>query len=245
MKKTLAILRSSIYIVFWWVTVLVYSIALWLTSIFAGYNGRYKIARAWCRLAVQGMSVICGAKYRFINMEVCDQGHPVIILSKHQSAWETLAYTGFIPHKCSFVYKRELHMVPLFGWSLALLGMFCIDRNKGREAFEEMVRKAPKYFKNGWDLILFPEGTRAKPGQNLKFKSGGARLAVDTQTPVVPVALNSGECWPKGGVIIYPGTISVVFGNEINPKGLTAPELNHQVQQWVEHEMKVISPNAR
>ncbi len=242
-KRTLAILRSTIYWVFWWITLIPYSLVLWVVSIFAGYNGRYPVAHAWCRLAIQGMKVICGAKYRFINMESCNRDHAVIILSKHQSAWETMAYTGFVPHKCSFVYKKELHKVPFFGWSLALLGMFCIDRGEGKAAFDEMELKAPKYLENGWDLIFFPEGTRTLPGQTKKFKTGGARLAIETKTPVVPAALNSGECWPKGGLVIYPGTITVVFGNEIKPEGLTPNELNQQVQHWVENEMQRISPS--
>ncbi len=108
-----------------------------------------------------------------------------------------MALFGFVPRRVSFVYKRELHKLPVFGWGLASLGMLSIDRSHGKAAFEHIKEEAPKYFEKGWAIVLFPEGTRTKPGQTVKYKSGGARIAIDTGTPVVPIALNSGRCWPK------------------------------------------------
>lgn len=91
---------------------------------------------------------------------------------------------------------------------------------------------------------MFPEGTRIPVGQKGHYKGGGTRLAVETNTPVIPIALNSGECWPKNSFIKKPGIITVSVGKPIYPVGLTATELMSQVEEWIEAEMRVISPQV-
>lgn len=239
----MAFIRSAFFWLVFSVVILVYGTTLFIMIPFSSKDLRYGIIRSWCALVVNLMRNICGLHFRFVNMEVIPKEGPIILLSKHQSGWETMAFTGFLPRKLSFVYKKELHRVPVFGWGLASLGMLSIDRSRGKLAFELLKRQVPSFFKQGWALVLFPEGTRTRPGKVARYKTGGARIAVDTGTDVIPVALNSGEFWPKGSFVIHPGEISVVFGPKIKTQGLDIHELNHKVSEWIESEMRKISPN--
>ncbi len=240
--KLAAFLRSCVFWLLFSVGILVGATILLIAIPFAGQDARYRIVKAWCRFTINCMSLICGAKFSFADMDRLAEAGPLILLSKHQSGWETLAFTAFIPRKLTFVYKKELHKIPVFGWGLASLKMFCIDRSRGSAAYEQMKKRAPDFLKRGWVFVLFPEGTRTKPGTTVKYKSGGARIAIDTNTPIIPVALNSGEIWPKGSFIIYPGKINVVFGPEIRPENKTVAQLNNEVQGWIENRMREISP---
>ena len=107
-----------------------------------------------------------------------------------------------------------------------------------------MKREVPEFFAHGWALVLFPEGTRTAPGASVKYKTGGVRLAIATNAPIVPIALNSGECWPKHSFLLYPGVIKVVFGDPISPEGKTPHELNEEVRSAIEGEMKLIHRNT-
>lgn len=235
-------LRSAVFWLFFVVLLFIYGFALLVCIPFCRQSGRYAIIRSWCRVIVVLMKAICGVDYRFIGMGNIPKKGPFILLSKHQSGWETLALTAFVPRRLSYIYKKELHKIPIFGWGLASLGMFSIDRAQGRNAFALMKQEVPKFFEKGWGIILFPEGTRTAPGQVVKYKSGGARLAECTGAPVIPVALNSGECWPKHSFVIRPGVVKVVFNSPINPEGMSAHELNEKVFEIIENEMAKISP---
>jgi 1-acyl-sn-glycerol-3-phosphate acyltransferase len=122
--------------------------------------------------------------------------------------------------------------------------MIPIDRKNGKDAFAQVAREGRQRLKDGQWIIMFPEGTRIPVGQRGKYKGGGARLAVETRTPVVPIALNAGECWPRNAFIKQPGLITVSIGKPISPDGLNAVELMQLVENWIESEMRVISPHA-
>ncbi|HEV7855321.1 MAG TPA: lysophospholipid acyltransferase family protein [Herminiimonas sp.] len=207
------------------------------------YNKRYFITSRWNVFIIWLAKVLCGIRYQIKGWEnLPDQ--PVILLSKHQSAWETIFLLCKMPRPLVFVFKKELIYVPFFGWALGLLRMIPIDRNKGKDAFAHVVTQGKKRLADGQWIIMFPEGTRIAVGQSGKYKGGGARLAVETKTVVVPIALNPGECWPKNSFIKKPGLVTVSIGKPISPEGLTAIELMQQVENWIESEMRVLSPNA-
>lgn len=130
---------------------------------------------------------------------------PVILLSKHQSGWETLAFFALVPRRLSYIYKRELHRLPIFGWGLASLGMFSVDRSEGRTAFERMKREVPEFFAHGWLWCSFPNAARTAPGASVKYKTGGVRLAIATNAPIVPIALNSGRMLAEAFVFAVSG----------------------------------------
>lgn len=203
---------------------------------------RYRITIAWPRWQVIAARLILGIRWEIQGAHHLPDG-PAILLSKHQSAWETLFYPAYMPRELCFVFKRELLWLPFFGWGIALLDMIHINRGKGADAFEHVVTQGSTKLAQGRWIIMFPEGTRTPVGSQGRYKSGGARLAIRTGVPVVPIAVNSGECWPRKAFIKRPGTITVSIGPPIDSAGLSAEALNQAVEHWIETEMRRISPS--
>jgi 1-acyl-sn-glycerol-3-phosphate acyltransferase len=125
-----------------------------------------------------------------------------------------------------------------------MLRMIAIDRSKGRDAMGQVIRVGKERLDDGQWVIMFPEGTRTRVGQQGTYKAGGAILAIGTGTPVVPIAMNSGDCWPRNAFIKKPGLITVSIGAPIAPDGLNPAELMAKVENWIESEMRVIAPDA-
>ena len=161
---------------------------------------------------------------------------PYIALPKHQSTWETIA-SNFLFKQPAWVFNRDLFRIPFFGWGLYFTHPVGIDRGTPRAALNQLVEQGGALLKNGRTMVIFPEGTRVTPGERVKFEPGGSLLAVRTETPVVPVALNAGEFWPKHSFRKYPGHIKVIIGPVIESKGLKARELNAKVESWIHQTM--------
>ncbi len=241
MRLTL-ILRSVVFMVLMAVATIIWSFACLLSAPFP-YAQRYWWTSRWNVFVIWTAKVICGIRYEIRGRENLPDA-PVILLSKHQSAWETIFYVINMPRPLVFVFKKELTYIPFFGWGIALLRMIPIDRSKGRDAFSQVLEHGRRRLHDGQWIVMFPEGTRTRVGSQGKYKAGGSRLAVETNTLVVPVAMNSGEHWPKGTFVKRPGKIIVSIGKPISPEGLTPQELNERVENWIESEMRVISPDA-
>ncbi len=207
------------------------------------YASRYYITSRWNVFMVWLAKALCGIRYQVRGMENLPDT-PAILLCKHQSAWETIFLLCKMPRPLIFVLKKELLYVPFFGWALALLRMIPIDRSKARDAFAQVVVHGRKRLADGQWVIMFPEGTRTAVGGQGKYKGGGARLAVETGTVVVPIAVNSGECWPKNSFTKKPGLITVSIGPTIPSIGKNAVDLMQEVENWIESEMRVISPGV-
>jgi 1-acyl-sn-glycerol-3-phosphate acyltransferase len=207
------------------------------------YTKRYFITSRWNVFIIWLAKTLCGIRYQFKGLENLPDT-PVILLSKHQSAWETIFLLCKLPRPLVFVFKKELLYVPFFGWALGLLRMIPIDRSRGKDAFAQVVVQGRKRLADGQWVIMFPEGTRIPVGQKGKYKGGGARLAVETNTVIVPIALNSGECWGKNSFVKKPGLVTVSIGKPIAPDGQNPVELMQAVENWIESEMRVISPGA-
>ncbi|HZH55866.1 1-acyl-sn-glycerol-3-phosphate acyltransferase [Yanghanlia caeni] len=236
----MAWIRALIYQIFLVVTVIPYAIAclIWMPL---PLSLRYRLTVGWPRLAIWGAKVILGLRWQVKGWENLPDG-PAIVLSKHQSAWETMFFAAYLPRNVCFVYKRELHRIPFFGWGLALLRMIPIDRSRGRDAFEQVIRVGRERLAEGRWPLLFPEGTRMAPGKTGRYKMGGALLAQATRAPVIPIAHNAGELWPRKAFIKKPGLITVSIGPLIATDGLTATEINAKVQEWIEGEMRRLNP---
>ncbi len=201
---------------------------------------RFKSCYAICQMWRYGFMTMChivlGIRCQIEGRENISAA-PAIYLVKHQSAWETIALQIWTP-PAIFVLKRELLAIPFFGWALWGLRMIWIDRSAGKAALEKIVTQGQKRLGQGLSIIIFPEGTRVAPGKMGKFKLGGARLAVRTGAPVIPVAHNAGELWPRNAFIKKCGTITVRFGPAIDPAGLTEIELNERVETWIREAMR-------
>ncbi len=237
----LTALRSALYLAFLVATVIPYSLLVialaWLPPPL-----RYRVVQGWPRIALWGARWICGIRWRVQGWDNLPQG-PAIVLCKHQSAWETLWLPSVMPRRLSFVYKRELHRVPFFGWALASVGMINIDRSKGDTAFEQVVEQGTAHLRDGWWIAIFPEGTRTPPGSQRRYKTGGSRLAVRTGTPIVPIALNSGECWPRQAFLKRPGLVTVSILAPIATAGCGDREIAALVESSIETEMRRLAPH--
>ena len=207
------------------------------------YNQRFYVTSRWNVFVIWAARHICGIQYQFKGFENLPDA-PVILLSKHQSAWETIFLLCSMPRPLIFVFKKELLYVPFFGWGLAMLRMIAINRSKTRDAMAQVIATGKKRLADGQWVIMFPEGTRTQVGKQGAYKGGGAYLAIGTATPVVPIAVNSGDCWPRNAFIKKPGMITVSIGQPISPEGHNAQSLMREVEKWIESEMRVITPGA-
>lgn len=207
------------------------------------YNKRFWVTSRWNVFVIWAARAICGIRYRFKGYDNLPDS-PAIVLAKHQSAWETIFLLPNLTRPLVYVFKKEILYIPFFGWGMALLRMIPIDRSEGKNAFQHVVTQGRRRLADGQWIIMFPEGTRIPVGQKGKYKTGGTRLAIETNTVVVPIAHNSGECWPKNSFLKRPGLITVSIGKPISPSGHTPESMMEEVENWIESEMRVISPHA-
>lgn len=227
-------LRSSLFALFLILITPVFAFIALLTFPLPALT-RYRIITVWTRCIMWGARYLCGIRYRVIGREnIPDK--PCVILSKHQSAWETLAFQLIFPPQV-WVLKRELLRVPFFGWGLAMLSPIAIDRSSRREALQQLIEQGRQRLDAGFSIVIFPEGTRIAPGQRGKYRPGGARLAIQTGTAVLPVAHNAGLRWGRNAFLKHPGLITVSIGPPMNPDHADAETLASRVEHWIEKEM--------
>lgn len=210
-----------------------------LPSVFTGllpYRMRHYFITLWNRCNLWCAEHICGLRYEVVGLEQVPSG-PCVILCKHQSAWETYALPCIIPQQLAWVCKRELLWIPFFGWGFAVLQPIAIDRGAGRKALEQLVTQGMDRLQRGRSVVIFPEGTRVAPGEKRRYAIGGALLAERSGYPVLPIAHNAGELWPKRGFIKHPGVIRMVIGPVIESTGKSASEINAQAEHWIEATM--------
>lgn len=233
------ILRSLIFNLGYWLTGAFFGVVALCTFPFSPMT-RYRIISLWAKGIMHWLRIACGIRYRILGAENMPT-EPCIILAKHQSAWETMAFQQIFPPQV-WVLKRELLRVPFFGWGLAMTSPIAIDRSAGREALKQMVAQGRDRLSQGFWVVIFPEGTRTEPGKKSKYHIGGAWLATHTGTTVLPVAHNAGEFWGKNAFLRKPGVITVSIGKPISTNGLRADALNQQVEAWIETEMDHLLP---
>ncbi len=204
----------------------------------------YHAGKLW-RLGIQfGVENMLGIRPKVIGLENMPQ-EPCVILSKHQSAWETMTIQDYVPKGayCVFVLKKELLRIPLMGWGLAAMKMISIDRAAGKNALDQVVAQGRERLQQGYYVIIFPEGTRVAPGQKKRYKPGGAYLATHVGCKVVPIAHNAGELWPRQAFLKKPGTITISIGPAFDATGMSEAEVNQRTEDWIEGEMQRISPH--
>ena len=242
----MALLRSVIHALWMLMTVIPYAVAIVLLSPFAKPYTLYRIARGWLRQVMNGLTVICGVRWRVQGWENLPTGEtsPAILLVKHQSTLETFLMPVLMPHPLAYVFKRELLYIPFFGWAIGRLDMVHIDRSQKTQSFNKVVEQGKRLLAQGVWVIMFPEGTRIPRGQAGSYKSGGTRLAVATGAPVIPIAVSSARCWPRKSMVKYPGMVDVSIGPPIPSEGRSADELMREVEAWIESEMRRLDPDA-
>ncbi len=234
MRFVIAALRSTLYFLLQIIITPPYALVVLATYPLSPLN-RYRVISGWSHIMLFLARFICGVRYCVLGTENIPK-KPTIVLSKHQSAWETLAFQQIFPPQV-WVLKKELLHIPFFGWGLAMTSPIAINRSRGKAALKQIIRQGRDRLQKGLWIIIFPEGTRIDPGKKGRYGIGGAWLATNTGVSVVPVAHNAGVLWGKNSFIKFPGTITVSIGEPIDPAGMDANELNNKVEEWIELEV--------
>ncbi|MCF6204930.1 MAG: 1-acyl-sn-glycerol-3-phosphate acyltransferase [Methylococcaceae bacterium] len=239
-KKTLGVyLGSSLFFLYILISVPIAGLLIILSVIFP-FSFRYKLSVLWSSSVLWMAKVFCGLSYQVDGLENLPKNEAFIVLAKHQSAWETLALRSFLPMQ-TYVLKESLNWIPIGGWALATLKPVSINRESQRNALLSLIKQGTERLKEGLVVVIFPEGTRAAPNENIKFKGGGAMLAHKSGYPVIPLAHNAGEFWPRYSFLKYPGTIRVKIGPIIEAAGKKSNEINSEAETWITHAMDEIS----
>jgi 1-acyl-sn-glycerol-3-phosphate acyltransferase len=225
--------RSLLYTTLLFLTTMAFGVVVLVSALLPlGIEQRYVIPRTWGLFETWLAKVICGIDYVIEGRENLPK-EPFVSLWKHSSAWETLAQMFVVP-TASWLLKREVIWIPVVGWAVSTYKPIAINRSAGHSAVTQVVKQGRERLAAGMGVIVYPEGTRVAPGHTRKYGISGALLAVETGAPVVPIAHNSGYLWRRRSLLKKKGTIYVVIGKPIDPRGMDARQLNEHAQQWVE-----------
>jgi 1-acyl-sn-glycerol-3-phosphate acyltransferase len=236
-------LRSLIFQLAVMVTLLPMALFLLCCCPFSQWSFLYRIAVVWTRWCIRAGAYLGGIRWRIYGEAHLQTDQPTVLLVKHQSTWETWALLALMPKPVCFVYKKELKRIPFFGWALARLDMVAIDRQQGNQAFHAMVTQGRRVLAQGRWIVIFPEGARMRRWQVGTYKQGGARLAIEAGAQVIPIAVTSARCWPRGRWLKTPGTIDVVVGEPLVMAGLTPQALMAKAKAWIEDQMDRHDPH--
>ncbi|MGI9250412.1 MAG: lysophospholipid acyltransferase family protein [Pseudohongiellaceae bacterium] len=235
MNKLLQLLRAAVfYLGHVFVTVFL-SVVFMLVFVFLPDRGRHRFVSGWIGFVLFWLRLCCGVRHQVSGLENLPDplsGPPAVLLSNHQSAWETLLLYRLV-FPVAPLLKKELLLIPFFGWALRMEKPIAIDRSNPRSAGKALLEQGVERIRQGYSIIVFPEGTRSPVGQIKRFSRGGVRLAIAAQASVIPIAHNAGHCWPRNGFIKHPGLISMVIGSPISTAEREPSELTEQVENWI------------
>lgn len=236
-----------------YIRTLLFNTGYYLTGMIAGclavllwpitpYRLRWRIITLWNRFVMIWLRITCNITFKVVDQRSHKQ-HPVVVMAKHQSTWETM-FLQYYMAPISTILKKELMRIPFFGWGLAALKPIAIDRSNRMQALKDVKEKGIGRLREGISVLIFPEGTRMPLGKVGTYYRSGADIACSAGVPVVPIAHNAAECWPHKHFLKYPGMITVVIGEAIQTQGVDRKALTEQVKQWTESQIAAL-PLAR
>jgi 1-acyl-sn-glycerol-3-phosphate acyltransferase len=231
-------IRSLIFSIVMAVGIMLFSF-LCILAIPFPFRFRYAMIAGFTGLLITLLKKICHIDYHVRGLENIPTDRNGIVLSKHQSTWETF-YLPTVFNQTAVIMKRELLWIPFFGWGASIINPIAINRSKKSTAMEQIIKKGKICLEAGRWILMFPEGTRIPYGKVGQYKAGGVRLAVATGYPVIPVAHNAGRFWPKRSFIKKPGTVQMVIGPLIETQHKTAEQVLTEVKTWIEETIKKI-----
>ncbi len=227
-------IRSLLFYFFYGVMTIIVSSTAFITKPFLPFEKRYQVIAFWSRFSVYAARLFCGVRFQITGLEHLPKDQPYVVLSKHQSQWETY-FLMYLLCPVSIICKKELLKIPIFGYCLALLKPIAIDRSNPKQALKDIQTKGlQRLLEEKIPVLIFPEGTRTAIGTQGKYARGGAALALKADVPVIFISHNSGYCWPSKKFIKHPGLIDIHISQPISPQGSTALELTKQAEQWIE-----------
>jgi 1-acyl-sn-glycerol-3-phosphate acyltransferase len=227
---------SVVFTVFLFLWTFFYAIFFVIACLFLPFRLRFVLARVWGAVLLKALQWTCRLDYRVEGLENLPPGSHVA-LWKHSSSWETIAMAVIFPRQV-WVLKRELTWIPFVGWGIVQLHAIAIDRKSGGSAVSQVIEQGSARLAEGSWVIIFPEGTRMARGQTRKYGGSGALLAKAAGRMIVPVAHNSGDYWPRRGLMKKAGTIRVAIGPAIPAANREAREINDDAQAWIEGKIR-------
>lgn len=238
----MALVRSIIFFLGYSTLTLLYgstTLFIWLLPNLIAH----KFITSWTSIIIWWLRLTCGVKYQVKGRENIPAKAGFVVLSKHQSAWETLfLQTLFWP--ATTILKKELLNIPFFGWGLRVLKPVPIDRSNPRLALKQVKTIGSERLQEGFNIILFPEGTRMPVGEKGTYARSGADIASSANVPIVPVAVNAGAYWPPKRFVKYPGTVTVSIGPAISAESRSSKDVMADVENWIESEMGNINAQS-
>ena len=223
-------LRSLLFNIAFYVNLIV-AMIVGMPTMLMGRKGVFALARYWGRSSLWLARVLCNLDVEYRGVERIPQG-PILIAPKHQSMLETFALTLAVDN-FSYVHKRELTWIPLFGWYLWAVDQISINRSSGATALTQVTNGVAEFLRLNRRILIFPEGTRRPVGAPPRYKYGVTHLYVTLNAPVMPVALNTGLFWPRRSFLRNPGVAIIEFLPIIEP-GLSREEFSQRLQDAVE-----------
>ena len=224
-------MRSFIFTSLLFGSVIPHSLLVVLARPF-GYRASYRVVMIWIHATLWLCKKICGLDFVASGQENIPDRASVVLL-KHSSTYETIVQLLLFPNQ-TWVLKRELMWAPFLGWALATLRPIAINRSAGRAAVQQVIDQGRRRLDDDIWVMIFPEGTRMKPGSTRQYGLSGTLLAQDTGRLLVPVAHNSGDYWPRRGLRKRPGTVQFRIGTPVDPTGRDPRQVNDEIQDWVE-----------
>ncbi len=230
--KLVFALRSIIFYCGYVPTLMIFSLLGCTLGLIIPYRPRQTFITTANTLIVWWLKITCRIK---VNVEGLENipNQPFVALSKHQSGWETF-YLQRALRPVSTILKKELLMVPFFGWGLAMTRPIAINRSNPKAALRTVLSQGKQRIEEGNNILIYPEGTRIAHGLIGNYSRSGSSLAINTGAPILPIAHNAGICWPAHHFIKYPGTIHVIIGEPIESAGRNSKELTEEVKAWIE-----------
>ena len=197
----------------------------------------------WNKTIVFLSRYLLGIRYRVQGIKNIPKEGPFVILSKHQSQWET--FFLLLPfNPVSIILKKELLSIPGFGWGLRMMKTIPIDRSNPKQAMKQIQSDGLcRLTKDKMPVLIFPEGTRIPFGKRGKYARGGASLAIAAKVPVICVTHNAGYFWPADKFLKFPGTVDVIISEPISSSGKTALELTNMAEEWIESNLPTPAPH--
>ena len=219
----------------------IFTIPFTLISLFTfplAQKYRYRFISLWAKTMIPWLKFTCNLSFEIHGSENIPN-KPCIVFCNHQSAWETLALQIALPQQV-WVLKRELLLIPFFGWGLWLTSPIAIDRSSGKKALLQMFNQGLTKIQKGFFIIVFPEGTRANLNEDKKYHIGGSWLAKKIDCPVLPIAHNAGYFWPKNSFLKHPGKITLKIGPLIETHELSTDQINESAKKWINSNVEKI-----
>lgn len=237
MATAIAAIRSAVFLFLFHAPFTIFwaCLSLSLVWLLPKKYRHFFVVAIWAKITMFCCRWILGIRYELKGLEHLNQ--PGVIVSNHQSSWETYFLQTLVSPQTQ-VIKKQLLTIPFFGWAFRLINPIAIDRDDPRAAMTQVLDQGKQFLSQGIFVLIFPEGTRKPPGQLGRFSRGGAVLAKEADVPMIPISQNSGNYWINKKFIRYPGSVQVTIHPPVFLQDMTAEQGMEKVRDIIASELQ-------